>query len=205
MGIYEFYYRNFEKGEVGMTEKDTSDVWYWYQHIEAFKQSGLYKRQYCKKHEIDIKDFQYKWIKFENSRNANPVLYAKNLELTRQYLASDIKLIPFAQQNNMDISLLRKMVTHVGYLHAIERLKADKEPSLTPHGTSPHFKGLHPMKFIPVSQKLIPTDSPVEPASEVIEKQNDLEIIISKGVKVSISPAIDSMKIIKIIELLKDL
>jgi hypothetical protein len=45
----------------------------------------------------------------------------------------------------------------------------------------------------------------MEPEHEVVEKQNDIEIIISKGVKVSISPNIDSMKIIKIIELLKDL
>lgn len=44
-----------------------------------------------------------------------------------------------------------------------------------------------------------------EPQEEFVEKQNDIELIITKGVKVIISPNIDSMKIIKIIELLKDL
>jgi hypothetical protein len=40
---------------------------------------------------------------------------------------------------------------------------------------------------------------------DVIEAQNDIEITITKGVRVLISPSLESMKIIKIIELLKDL
>jgi hypothetical protein len=62
------------------------------------------------------------------------------------------------------------------------------------------------MNFIQVAtlQSNFPAIQDSQPA-EVIEPQNDLEIIIGKGVKVSIAPNIDTMKVVKIIEFLKDL
>lgn len=65
-----------------------------------------------------------------------------------------------------------------------------------------------PMKFVQITREkdsVSEFSTLKEPQEEFVEKQNDIELIITKGVKVIISPNIDSMKIIKIIELLKDL
>ena len=62
------------------------------------------------------------------------------------------------------------------------------------------------MNFVQVAtvQSNFPDIQDSQPA-EVIAPQNEVEIIIAQGVKVSIAPNIDTMKVVKIIEFLKDL
>src|SRR5207247_396248 len=124
------------------------------------------------------------------------------------------------EDNGLERSLLTAVMTHKGYLEAIERIKKDKEEKpLEFHQVPKHKINI----FVPKSEY---DPEPEEPTSstqmvevksyteipstrsdppEVVEPRNDIELNITKGVKVIVSPNIDSIKIIKIIDLLKDL
>ena len=49
------------------------------------------------------------------------------------------------------------------------------------------------------------TQAPVVHEPEVLRKQNDIELTISVGVKVVVAPEVGADKLVRIIELLKDL
>ena len=84
------------------------------------------------------------------------------------------------------------MRTHLRYLEVINRIKLnlDKSPPVNEE-----------MTF----RQVISSSPVVIPEPEVIQAKNDIELTITKGVRVICSPNLDSMKLIKIIELLKDL
>lgn len=172
-----------------MIKTDHDEIWYWYRKIEEFKASGLTNKGYCDKYEIDYKKFNNKLYRIDYKRDCDPKEYEQLVLITRKYMKSGATAANFAKANDINIRILSQMTTHLRYRDIIESMRADKEGK--------------PMQFIQVPVMNLPMLTPQEP--EVVQKQNDIEIIITKGVKVSISPNIDSMKIIKIIELLKDL
>ena len=177
-----------------MIRLDNDEIWYWHLKIEEFKSSGMAQKEYCDQYQIDYKKFCNMRYRIEYKRETNPELYSKMIPVTRKYMASGAPASKFAKANDIDIRILSEMVTHLGYMDIIEGIKAEKEAK--------------PMQFIEVPRLTMNNGGspiPISEEAQVVEKQNDLEIIIAKGVKVSISPNIDSMKIIKIIELLKDL
>ncbi len=175
-------------------KKDHDEIWYWHLKIQEYKASGMRQKEYCTKYEIDYKRFCNMYYRMVYKSDTNPELYQKMIPITRKYIASGILASKFAKDNGVNIRMLSEMVTHLGYQDILHSIKKSKEEQ--------------PLQFIqvPTVQSALPSP-PVEPEPEheVLEKQNDIEIMITKGVKVSISPNIDSMKIIKIIELLKDL
>lgn len=175
-----------------MIKKDHDEIWYWYQKVEEFKTSGMKQKEYCEHYDVDYKKFCNMLYRIEYKRTSDPELYEKLIPVTRKYMASGAPASKFAKAHEIDIRLLSEMVTHLGYRDIIESMKEAKKEK--------------PMQFIQVpSVQSAIARPPIQPEHEVLEKQNDIEIMITKGVKVSISPNIDSMKIIKIIELLKDL
>lgn len=172
-----------------MIKKDHDEIWYWHLKVEEFKKLGMGQKEYCDAHELDYKRFCNMYYRIDYKRSRDPELYAKLVATTRKYLSSGAPASKFARANDIHPRILSETVTHLGYIDIIESMKKSKEEK--------------PMQFIHVPVVNLPYIPPKE--QEVVEKQNDLEIIIAKGVKVSISPNIDSMKIIKIIEFLKDL
>lgn len=94
----------------------------------------------------------------------------------------------FCKEHNFDIKALSPLVTHLNYLDVIQ-LMQDKQESA-------------PM-FIQVPS--IQTQAPVVHEPEVLRKQNDIELTISVGVKVVVAPEVGADKLVRIIELLKDL
>ncbi len=157
--------------------------------IEEYKSSGMKPKEYCTEYEIDYKKFSNMIYRIDYRRYSHPEEYKKLLPVVKKYMVSGAPASKFAKANDIDIRILSEMVTHLGYTDIIESMKKSKEAQ--------------PLLFIQVPTMNLPM--PTQHEAEIVEKQNDIEIIISKGVKVSISPNIDSMKIIKIIELLKDL
>jgi len=179
-----------------MIKKDHDEIWYWYLKIEEFHNSGMKQKEYCDEYEIDYKKFCNMRYRIEYKKHTNPELYEKCIPIVRKYMKSGAPASKFARANDIEIKLLSEMVTHLGYQDIIAKMKAEKEEQ--------------PMKFIAVQTTNLPMSNggspiPVREEAEVIEQQNDLEIIIAKGVKVSISPNIDTMKVVKIIDFLKDL
>lgn len=94
----------------------------------------------------------------------------------------------FCKEHNFDIKVLSPLVTHLNYLDVIQ-LMQDKQES------APMFIQ------VPSTQ----TQAPVVHEPEVLRKQNDIELTISVGVKVVVAPEVGADKLVRIIELLKDL
>lgn len=175
-------------------KKGPDEIWYWYQKIEKFHASGMREKQYCDENDIDYRMFKNMRYRIEFKKFSHPEVYENILPITRKYITSGVSGFKFSKIHNVDIKLMNEMRTHLAYVDIIEDLKEKYELKE------------EQMSFIRVpanSSVTFPIIKQDEP--EVVKKQNDIEIIITKGVKVIISPTIDSMKIIKIIELLKDL
>lgn len=146
------------------------------------------QKKYCEKYDVDYNKFCNMRYRLVYKRD-QPELYAKLVSIRRKQLESGAPSAELAKAHGIKACHLSEIGTHLGYLDLLEEIKLEKEPS--------------PMKFIHVPSVNLPFPTPQE--HEVLEQKNDLEISISKGIKVTIAPNIDSMKIIKIIELLKDL
>lgn len=114
----------------------------------------------------------------------------------------------FALSKGVNHVKLDRMKRHLYYKKIIENRDNLSELQIEPEPV----KVDEPMGFIKISSNVPtpvaaePIQAPVEaPVAEIIPSKNDIEIVIAQGVKVIISPSVDSMKIIKIIDLLKDL
>ena len=178
-----------------MITLDDDEVWYWHKCIEGYLSQPLPQKAYCEQHNINYKTFCNRYYRIVYKSVKHPEEYKRLVPIARKYLASGGKAASqFAKANDIHVNTLSEMVTHLGYKDAIEKLKAERE------GMS--------MKFIqvPSVQPRPPTGyrgNAIEP--EVMKKQNDVELIISAGVKVVVAPEVGADKLIRIIELLKDL
>ena len=192
-----------------LIKRPYAEIWYWYQHIEKFKEHGKSKAAYCCEHNLDLKKFNNLYYRIAYIRDTSPI-YESICDLAREFRESTEGIKKFSENNNISASNLKAALTHVNYLDIIKRLKESNYtlPDNYQNSIECSKKSKKtPMSFIKVPKSKDKKPEPLIPIVQeykVIE-QNDLEIIITKGVKVSISPNIDSMKIIKIIELLKDL
>jgi hypothetical protein len=178
-----------------MINKDHDEIWYWYQKVEEYKSSGMKQKEYCENYEVDYKKFCNMIYRIEYRRSSHPEEYQRLLPIVRKYMSFGAPASKFAKAHDIDIRILSEMVTHLGYTDIIESMKKSKEEKPMSFIQVPSVQGSQPR----------PPMAYEESVGELVDKQNDIEIMITKGVKVSISPNIDSMKIIKIIELLKDL
>lgn len=172
-----------------MIKNTDEDIWEWYQHIENWKKSGLPQKKFAESVGISYNKMTNMIFRIIYKATSDPKTYAKLVKFGRSYLESGSKFSSqYAKDNGIMPSHLSEIITHLNYLDIIERMKKEKESQ---------------MNFIQVPTMNLPMLTPQEP--QIMEKQNDLEIIISKGVRVSISSNIETMKVVKIIELLKDL
>lgn len=164
------------------------EIWHWHKVMEHFLTSGMTAKKFCTEYNYDEKVFTVRYGRMIYMSKSNPVRYAKIMPLAKKYVNSGMAPMEFCKLHDIDASTLSLAATHFNYLEAIERIKKEKEKM--------------PMQFVEVPPKdiFIP---PKEP--EVISKKNDIELIIDKGIKVSIASHISSEKIIKIIEMMKDL
>ncbi len=157
-------------------------VWIYYNHVKEQQASRINPKEYCKANGIKLKNFTaYKYY-FNYGNKFELDEYHRQMTIGRDYLNSGMTAKWYSSNHNIDINVLRLISRHLQYNDVVTaKLKEEEEQP-------------KPMKFLQVPAAA-PRIIPVQP--ELIEKQNDLEIIISKGVKVIISPNIDSMKIIK--------
>lgn len=196
------------------------EIWYWYEWMEKFlaqEQHG--QKAFCELHGLDYNTFCNRYYRIVYISRTKKKAYNKFVPIARKYMDSGMLPSKFIINHDISIRDLSMTCTHLGYLDRIEKLKAK-------NGTISYERMTPKMNFIPVISAPIPISngggpSPTEPIvfeespklepytpnrePEVMEEQNDLEIMIKKGVKVSIAPNIDATKIIKIIEFLKDL
>lgn len=171
-----------------MTKKQLSDeeIFHCYTTIEDQKKSGLKLKTYLKMHGLNehyFKNFKYKMNFGIDPEKKELVLKVKNL------LESGCSSKKGYKQLGVSRSQFDCAVAYLKYISAIECIKQQEGESQSP------------MNFIAIKN----TSPPQEPRIEVIEKKNDIELNIGDGVKVIVSSELDSTKILKIINFLKDL
>lgn len=176
-----------------------NEFWDLYQKQLEFRNGTLPIGEFCKKYNLNKKKFYtfgYKLFLDEKK----PEKYKEWLNIFKKYDSSVLTQSQFCKQNNYSYPFFMIFISHI---HMNERLKILKK-EMELESNNPKDE----LIFVEVAQEgIIIPDVRYQnsPAADLIESKNDIEIQISKGVKVSISPNIENMKIIKIIELLKDL
>lgn len=176
-----------------MIREDKKVIFFWYEHIDAMKKACLKPRVYCKLYNLDFKKCLKMIHRIDYLKYKDKDRYDEILPLGHEFINSSLTTKEFSAKTGLSPDQVKSVSLHIKYNQIITKMINKKNND----GNS------HSMKFVQVQHQ----GNLQEPTknAEVIEKQNDLEIIIAKGVKVSISPNIDTMKVIKIIELLKDL
>lgn len=168
------------------------EIWFWYTAIIDQSKSNYTVTPYCKKNNLD-------WVKFTNlrasifsCRESKPKEYKDMMVWAELFADSGLKISDFCKENGVNKDKLSSMMTHLEYQKVIERMKKQKEITDDSELTFVQIKSPEPKKPIVVE------------ASHQVTR-NDIEIKISSGLRVIISPEIESVKIIKIIEFLKDI
>lgn len=164
------------------------DIWKWHLIMEDYLESGLTQADYCKRNDIIYRDFTNMYYRIVFKSRGNPEEHKRLIPIARECMRAGVAVATYAKKVGEDRIILNSAVMHLRCLDTIKEMKAEKTEE------KPE------MKFIAVNP-----ERNVSAQAEVIEPQNDIELTISKGIKVSIAPNIDSMKIVRIIELLKDL
>ena len=169
------------------------EIWKWYEIIEAQKKSTLSIIKFCANYELDYKKFTNMKYRIVYTSYVRPDEYALSTRLAREFINGSMNLTDFCRINKINRSLICEAQTHIHYLDALERLKLERGE-------------VQPMKFVQINKSISePNHQAPSSEPEVIEPKNDIEIAITKGVRVIISAQIAVPKIIRIIELLKDL
>lgn len=170
------------------------DLRKWHLIMKDFHQSGLQPKKFCNSRDIDYKCFNNKLYNF----NYHNVLDAEEYEIllyhAQIFRKSGIKRQEFCLKYNIDFRKFKRFLTHINCRQLIAEMKLDQEDES--------------LQFIKLpNENLTPINPVVEfnIAGTCDTSQNDIEITIAQGVKVIVSPTIDSTTIIKIIDLLKDL
>lgn len=173
-----------------MIKMSHDEIWYWYKTLQSQRDSGIPFKRYADENGIDYKKFSNMKYRLEYKSESDPKLYAQYVPITRHFLESGTPISKYCKEHKVDIKVLSTMVTHLGYVDIIEKLEMKEDGKQ--------------MQFIQVPTINLPMPT-VHPEPEVLKKQNNVELIISAGVKVVVAPEVGADKLIRIIELLKDL
>lgn len=179
-------------------KRSNTEIKFWYDMVVKYQGSSMPFEYFCKKEGINyktLKNWMYRmnpWtMKFKDKKE-------EEIQLAELCIAEEQNHESFCKYNKMDIRRLKRVITYINYMKKINVNYNEQKESKE---ENPVIKSLEPtektMKFVEVEP------DPVH--QELITPKNDLELIISKGVKVSVSSEISSEKLITIIEFLRNL
>ncbi len=163
------------------------EIWYWYTHVKKQLDSNFSASIYCKMNNLDRTKFYNLKERCFYMSISNPKEYAKRLQDYADYKNSALNKKDFCKDRGIKLNQLTQIQSHLRHLEAIKRMPEN------------YSNTQNPVNFIKVKAPFISKQP------EIIQDQNDIEIAIRKGIKVVVSPNIDNDKIIRIIQLLKDL
>jgi len=200
--------KNKYRGSQMRTSDET--IWYWYQKIQECMSSNFNTSVYCRNNNLDYSMFCRFKFRIVYISNTEPETYKKWVDYAKAYKKSTESIIDFCKIHNIPSKKLSFVGTHLTYLDIIEKMKKKMLPKESVSSEMSFVEIPSGVIQQPLIQPLSLTAEVqgykvVSEIPEVIESKNDIEITINKGVKVIIAPNIDPLKIIKIIELLKDL
>ena len=185
-------------------KRTNEEILEWFEILERWRESGMGRVEFCKENNIPLGAFANMKRNLYLCQYEKPDHYKTLIDLAEKYLSSKKTSRQFSEENNIDQVSLGNAATHLKYLRLLE--KAFKEK----------YQQESSMNFVQIDNSSkdfdkkdysedVHNEIQEEVREEVIEKRNDVELMIAKGIKVFISPNIEAEKIIKIIELLKDI
>ena len=204
----------------GIMKEQISDkqLMFWYNHCIESDSYYANRAQYAREKNIDEVKLSFYYCRFNPWTGKFKDKKENEIYLAELYQSEGKRsLQKFCIQHKINSSRLRQVIDYLRYMSRINNILGENNKQQIGEVIARENKILinkcdetKQMNFIeaPKQKELIPQQIPEEPKqqeTQVFEAQNDLELIISKGVRVIVSPQIDNLKLIKIIELLKDL
>lgn len=172
-----------------------------YIHHKNAKDSDLSLKSYCKKQGANFGSVKRigcilsLWRVRANGER-KPIFYEYKNHVLDFESQEILNLCGYCKVHNLVIGYFKRTKNFLHYTSVIEKYELGQG-------------NLQTMKFIEVSPKKLenPVAEFVPPSlpAEVIKNPNQLEIILGDGIKVQIAGNVESSRIIKIIELLKEL
>lgn len=181
-----------------MIRESDETILFWYNEIQKMNEGNLKPSFYCKVHNLSFAKMLKMINRIEYTSKKKPEEYNELLLKGHEFIKSKKTAKSFSKSSGLSMQVIKDISLHIKYNKIIDEMKNKKlidEPKQMLFTQVPIVK--------PEILHKEATPQLVEP--DVIEAKNDIELIISKGVRVIASPQLDPMKIIKIIELLKDL
>jgi len=165
---------------------EISELAMWHDVVEKCMQEKAKPAEFCRQHNLDPQKYQYYKARLFHKRFSNPNFYQELVPICREYLESGATASMIAVKYGVSRSDVLACSNSLKYLDSIAEYKSQNR-----------------LNFIKVPQSSSPVH--VIEESEVLTPKNSVELMISKGIKVIVAPEVGSDKLIRIIELLKDL
>lgn len=175
-----------------MTRSKQDEILYWHKQIIEQINSGESAKKYCEQRGLHHKKFSNMKYRIAYSCKNDKKMYAEYVAHARELRKSGLPIGKFCSLHGVNRYTLGEMIMHLKYKDIIDSYKPQQEEPK--------------MNFIQIpSVQGALARPPIAVEAEVMKKQNDVELIISAGVKVVVAPEVGADKLIRIIELLKDL
>lgn len=192
-----------------MIVASNDEIKFWYDHCEGQKKTNFSLVNYCHKNKLDSKLFSNWKQRFNPWHGKYKMAKEREIELAELYQATNPPRNYFCNKHGLPVHRLSIILAHLGYMERLKEIydedinesKQKLDVEVPEHENQPERQS---MQFITRTEEMA-LPIPHAPMAEVIEEQNHIELTITKGVKVTLSPEFPAEKIIKIIELLKDL
>jgi hypothetical protein len=184
-----------------MIEATDDEIKFWYDHYVNQIKTKKSKVTYCFQHNLDVKKFNNWGLRFNPWISKFKDHKSRELELYDLYKSTNAPRKYFCTKHNIAMHRLTLVGTYHEYLNRLKIILAESKNQVTiPEIT---FK-----PYIPSENHNIPSINEIKimaNETEIVPKSNDIELTITKGVKVILLPEFPSEKIIKVIEFLKEL
>lgn len=187
----------------------TNNISKWLEIFHLFENAGLPPIKFCEINNINYKSFSNFKYRVQGPNFNDPEQYDRNIQLAIKWRSSGIPKADFARRHNLNPNKFADIFAHMKVKSHYEEYK-NKMDEIEINNNREQDS----MEFIKISPgenkqsaiertSVLPVSKSTE--TEVLEPRNNIELSITQGVKVIVSPEFPSEKIIKIIELLKDL
>lgn len=175
-----------------VTRTKDEEILYWYRIMRQFSQEKTRSYLFCQKHNLDklVFDRRRRVILYEEIKGSKA--YNEELSHYNEQKKSGLAQKDYCAKFNKDRNYLHEISAHMSFMERVNLLLNEDNVD-------------EPMSFIK-APAVIPTQpiAPI-PHQELIAKKNSIEISISEGIRVLVDEGVCSTKILKIIDLLRDI
>ena len=179
---------------------DSEEIWKWYTIVTYCINTRQVESKYCQDNGLNYSTYVSRKRIILSHKYTKPNQYEKDVNFYNEFKKTDMSCVDFCNRDDCKISgfnanRLSHIINHIKVIEIIEKFK--REGRLVEQED--------PMNFLPVKPKVNRIVPNQEISHSFESAQNEIELKIKEGIRVIISSNVESRKIIKIIELLKDL